>query len=418
MTQRRPIRVLNLIARLNVGGPAKHVGWLMAGLDSARFDQHLASGRLSPGEDDMGPWLEAQGISWEHIPTLSRAIRPLADLKALFAVLGLMRRHRPHILATHTAKAGFLGRLALMLYRPWAWLRGWPSCRAVHTFHGHVFHGYFGRFKTRVFLFLERFLAKRATWRIVAISPAQKEEILGRFKVGREEQYVVMPLGIDLDMYRDPDGRRRFRAELAAQEDELLVGAVGRVAPVKNYGLFLEAAARLRRLAPELYQLARWVLIGGGAQGEMAWLEAQAKALGLAGKVVFAGNRGDPECFFQGLDALMLTSVNEGTPMAILEGGAAGLPVLATRVGGVPDLLGAVQGLAASGVERRERGLTAASGDAESLARGLALLLSDAKLRLELGGQLRDFVRAGYGKQRLCRDIAALYEQAATDRIP
>jgi glycosyltransferase involved in cell wall biosynthesis len=405
--------VLRLISRLNLGGPAKHVAWLMQGMDRERFDQLLAAGRVARGEDDLGPALAARGLAWEDLPALGRALHPVRDLAALGRVLGLMIRHRPHIVATHTAKAGFLGRAALILYRPCARLRGWPVPRAVHTFHGHTFHGYWGPVRGRVFLGLERLLARLATWRIVAISPRQRREICHTYRVGRPEQFRVVPLGIDLEPFASPEeGRRRFRAELGAGEGEVLVGAVGRVAPVKNYGLFLEAAAELRARRPELFARCRFVVVGGGPAAEMEALAARVRELGLEGKALLAGGRADPEAFFPGLDALMLTSVNEGTPVSILEGGACGLPVAATAVGGVPDILGP-EVRAGEGFAVRERGLTAASRDAAGLARGLAWLLDHPAEARRLGESLRDYVRSVHTTQRLCRDIAALYEEAA-----
>jgi glycosyltransferase involved in cell wall biosynthesis len=413
MTEPAPgrLRVLRLISRLNLGGPAKHVAWLMRGMDPERFDQLLAAGRVQPGEDDLGPELAARGMAWEDVPALGRAIHPVRDAASLARVLGLLVRHRPHILATHTAKAGFVGRAALILYRPYARLRGWPVPRAVHTFHGHTFHGYWGPVRGRVFLGLERLLA-RATWRIVAISPAQRREICHTYRVGAPERFRVVPLGIDLEPFASPEaGRRRFRAELGAGQGEVLVGAVGRLAPVKNYGLLLEAAAELKARRPELFARCRFVIVGGGPPEETAALAARAEELGLEGRLVLAGGRTDPEAFFPGLDVLMLTSLNEGTPVSILEGGACGLPVAATAVGGVPDILGP-EVRAGEGFAVRERGLTAASRDAAGLARGLAWLLDHPAEARRLGEGLRDYVRARHSTERLCRDIAALYQEA------
>ena len=406
-----PLRVLRLITRLNVGGPAKHVAWLMTGLDPERFRQTLVTGRVQPGEDDMGPWLEQAGVDYRVLPGLGRAINPLADLGALARVLGLLVRQRPHILATHTSKAGFLGRAALLLYRPYARLRGWPRTRAVHTFHGHTFHGYFGPWKTRLFLALERFLAHRATWRIVVISPRQLQEIHRRYRVGRRRQFVLVPLGIDLEPFRDSEaGRRRFRSQLGLDPEQVLVGAVGRVAPVKNYPLFLETAARLKKERPQLYRRCRFVLVGGGPPAEMDRLQELARELDIADQVILAGNRDDPENFFPGLDVLMITSTNEGTPVSILEGGACGLPVLATAVGGVPDLLGEVSEEQEGGFCLRRRGLSASSGDAAGLAAGLAWLLDHSSRAAALGASLRDYVHRRHDKARLVRDIAALYQ--------
>jgi glycosyltransferase involved in cell wall biosynthesis len=410
-----PIRVLNVIARLNVGGPAKHVGWLMSGLDPARFEQRLLAGPVPDNEDDMGPWLKSQGVGYQIIPTLGREISPAKDLATMMAILAVLKDYRPHIVATHTAKAGFLGRLALMLFRRSAKAKGWPVPKCVHTFHGHVFHGYFSPAKTRLFLFLERMLARRATWRIVAISPRMFEEIHGQYGVGREEQFVVLPLGIDQTPFADPaPGRARFRAELHAGDDEFVVGAVGRVAPVKNYGLFLEAAAKLKQDEPGLYERCRFLLIGGGSQEEMTALAQQAKSSGISGRTAFLGNRSDPEAFFPGLDALMLTSFNEGTPMAILEAGACGCPVIATEVGGVPDLLGPVE-KEILGFSLRSRGLSAPSGNAPGLAAALAWLIKNPAQGGALGGALKSYVSAEHGKERLVADMEALY-QAAQDQ--
>ncbi len=219
-----PRRVLRLIARLNVGGPAKHVAWLMTGLDPARFAQTLAAGQVPAFEHDLGPWLAKMGVVHHALPRLGREISPLDDLRCLGEVFALLCRVRPHLLATHTSKAGFLGRAALLFYRPYARLRGWPVPKAVHTFHGHTFHGYFGPRKERLFLALERFLGRHASDRIITISRLQYREIHETYGVGRPGRVVVVPLGIDLAPFGDSAaGRARFRAELRAGEGEFLV---------------------------------------------------------------------------------------------------------------------------------------------------------------------------------------------------
>ncbi|MCF8066044.1 MAG: glycosyltransferase [Desulfarculaceae bacterium] len=409
----KPRRVLRIITRLNVGGPARHVAWLMQGTDSTRFQQTLAAGRVHRGEDDLGPELRDQGLVWRDLPRLGRSINPRDDLAALLAILRLLIEIKPHILCTHASKAGLLGRSAALIYRPVAALAGWPRLRCVHTFHGHTFHSYFSPVKTRLFLAVERFLARWATWRIVTISPLQYREIVETFGVGRPDQVVVVPLGIDLEPFAEPEaGRRRFRAELGIADGELVVGAVGRVAPVKNYGMFLHAAAALSKQAPELFARCRFMIIGGGSEGEMIALREQAQKLGLERRVSFLGSRGDREAFFPGLDLLLLTSNNEGTPLAILEGGACGLPVVATEVGGVPDLLGAATQDLGGGPTLRERGITAPAGEAEALARALALLLGDRERAALLGGALKQYVLQNHSKSRLVSDIERLFDQA------
>ena len=341
-TAQEPIRLMSLIARLNVGGPAKLLGWIGAGLDPARFSHTLVAGQVPEGEQDMGPWVESLGVPYLMVPLLGRAINPLKDVRCLAQIFRLLVRIKPHVLATHTAKAGFMGRAALLLYAPLARLMGWPRTRALHTFHGHVFHGYFGKTATGVFLFLERFLAKRATWRVLVISRQQLKEIHGRFKVGRAGQMEVVPIGIDLDQFHDQErGRAEFRRELNLTPDKFLIGAVGRIAAVKHYELVVQTAARLKEISPQAYERSRFVLIGGGQPQDETRLRDLASDLGVDDRFTVLGYRSDPECFFPALDFLLLTSLNEGTPLSILEAGACARPVVSTQVGGVPDLLGA-----------------------------------------------------------------------------
>src|ERR671929_1691573 len=190
------MKVVRIIARLNVGGPAKHVAWLSAGLREKGVESLLVAGVVPPGEDDMGYFAESLGVAPHVIPEMSREVSP-KDALTVWKLYRLMLGVRPDVVHTHTAKAGTVGRAAGLLYR---WLTpsalvGRPRrCRFVHTYHGHVFHSYYGRWKTRLFLTVERALARLATDRIVVISPQQFDEIHGRFGVGRAHQFVVIPL--------------------------------------------------------------------------------------------------------------------------------------------------------------------------------------------------------------------------------
>src|SRR5688500_14055361 len=239
------MKVVRIIARLNVGGPARHVAWLEAGLRRAGVESVLVAGVVPPGEDDMGYFAERLGVRPVRIPEMSREISP-KDLVTIWKLYRLLRRERPDVVHTHTAKAGTVGRVAGLFYRwltPSAlWGRPRP-CRFVHTYHGHIFHSYYGRWKTRLFLFVERALALLVTDRIVVISPQLLSEIHGQFGVGRRAQFEVIPLGLDTSAFDDWAQRRvAARRELGAGDDELLVGIVGRLTEVKNHALFLEAA--------------------------------------------------------------------------------------------------------------------------------------------------------------------------------
>jgi glycosyltransferase involved in cell wall biosynthesis len=407
------MKILRIIARLNVGGPARHVVWLTDGLRANGYETLLVTGVVPPGEDDMTYFAQSAGVTPHLIPQMSREIS-LRDALASWKLFRLMLRERPDLVHTHTAKAGTVGRVAGLLYR-WltpAALVGKPrACRFVHTYHGHVFHSYYGPTKTRFFLTIERALARLVTDRIIVVSEQQRREINEDFRVGRPGQIVVVPLGLDLSLFSDWQGkRRRLREELSASDDELLIGIVGRLTQIKNHAMFLCAAARMKELnrSAEDKRRMRFVIIGDGhLRGP---LEEQARALGLGDDVVFLGTREDPEYFYPALDVVALTSHNEGTPLTLIEAMANQRPVVATDVGGVVDLLGAK--LAdGDGYIECERGISAKSGDVEGFAQGLTRLVQDEGLGKELGRRGQEFVARNYAKERLINDISNLYDQ-------
>ena len=399
------MKVLRIIARLNVGGPARHVVWLTDGLKD-KYETLLVTGVVPLGEEDMGYVAEAAGVTPTILSEMSREIS-LKDTLTVWKLYRLMVRERPDLVHTHTAKAGTVGRVAGLMYR-WltpATLIGRPrTCRFVHTYHGHVFHSYYGPVKTRLFLTIERLLAKLATDRIVVISNQQREEIQEKFRVGRHDQYAVIPLGIELTVFDNADARRdAFRRELGVRPAEVLVGIVGRLTEIKNHELFLKVAARLRQITKGRV---RFLIVGNG--GRRAALEAQANALELHDDVMFLGTRTDPENFYPALDIVALTSLNEGTPLSLIEAMANERAVIATAVGGVVDLLGPVVDSAET-YQICERGVSVKSNDVESFTRGLARLIEDSPLRREVAARGRDFVAANYSKDRLLRDVSSLY---------
>jgi len=430
------MKVVRIIARLNVGGPARHVAWLEAGLRRAGVESVLVAGTVPPGEADMSYFAASLGVTPEIIPQMSREIS-LKDAVTVWKLYRLLRRERPDIVHTHTAKAGTVGRVAGLFYRwltPSAlWGRPRP-CRFVHTYHGHIFHSYYGRLTTRLFLSIEKMLARLVTDRIVVISAQQYREIHEEFGVGRPGQFAVIPLGLDTEIFNGWAARReQARRECGARDSDTLVGIVGRLTGVKNHALFLEAAAlykeRFGRRVPPLAASGlealqpgrvRFVVIGEGElRGE---LETRARALGLADDVEFTSLRDDPENFYPALDVVALTSLNEGTPLTLIEAMANARAVLATDVGGVVDLLGARDEASSSsgsggddddtrGWRVCERGVLVRPGDAEAFCEGLAHLASDGALRAELGERGRRFVEGRYSIDRLLADVSRLYEE-------
>lgn len=417
------MKIVRIIARLNVGGPARHVVWLTAGLQGGECESMLVAGTVPAGEDDMSYFAQGKGVQPVIIPQMSREISP-KDALTIWKLYRLFVRERPDVVHTHTAKAGTVGRIGGLLYR-WATpaaLIGRPRrCRFVHTYHGHVFHSYYGALKTRIFLGIERWLARLATDRIVVISPQQYREIHQEFGVGRNEQFAVIPLGLDMDAFAGWEQRRHvLRDELNAASADVLVGIVGRLTEVKNHELFLRAVA----LYKEKHGLsagangqgrARFVVIGDGHLRR--GLEEQSRALGLAGDVMFLGTRNDPENFYPALDLVALSSRNEGTPLTLIEAMANARPCVATAVGGVADLLGAEVKPSSGADDRlsaytlRERGLLVRPDDREAFCDGMARLIKDEDLRREMGQRGQSFVERNYSKERLLTDIMGLYRE-------
>ncbi|HEX3143964.1 MAG TPA: glycosyltransferase [Pyrinomonadaceae bacterium] len=400
------MKVLRIIARLNVGGPARHVVWLTAGMKPAGYETILVSGVVPPGEDDMSYVATRAGVEPLVLAEMSREISP-RDAITVWKIFRLMLREKPNLVHTHTAKAGTVGRMAGFMYRwltPGALLGRPRRCRFVHTYHGHVFHSYYGSTKTRLFLTIERMLARLVTDRIVVITEQQRREINEAFRVGRANQFTVIPLGIDLSIYADwPQRREQFRQELNADADTILVGIVGRLTEIKNHGLFIRAAAHFRKSTQSKI---KFLVIGDGHLRPQ--LERQVEESGLGSDVLFLGSRDDPENFYPALDVLALTSRNEGTPLSVIEAMANARPVVATLVGGVADLLGPKTS-EQHGFAIHERGVGVAGGDVEGFARALNHLIENKDLRRDLGRKGQEFVLQHYAKERLLTDMSALY---------
>jgi glycosyltransferase involved in cell wall biosynthesis len=393
-------RILRLITRLNVGGPARHVVWLTEALNNEEFETCLVTGRVSPGEDDMTAFAARHSVEPVIISTMTRDITP-ADIVTLWKVYRLLRRFRPDVVHTHTAKAGTIGRTAGLLYRyltPMTLLGRPRRCRFIHTYHGHIFHSYYGRLKTSLFLTIERALARLNTDRIIVLSDQQFREIHETFRVGRREQFAIVPLGIDLQAaHGDRAAGGKLRRELGIEPHETVVGIVGRLTAIKNHDLFLRVAARLG-------DAARFVIFGDGA--ERSALEQRAGS-----HVVFAGTR-QPSGIYAATDLVALSSLNEGTPLALIEAMNNGLPIVSTAVGGVVDLLGEIT--EGGEYDVRERGITVASDDDAAFAKALVRMLSDRELRERLGASGRAFVEGAYSKERLIDDIRRITRELAS----
>ena len=377
------LRVLRVFSRLNIGGPSVHVILLSAGLRPLGYETRLVVGRESPREGNMLELAAEKNVACEAMAGLGREIAPLSDLRALAGLYRLVRAWRPHVVHTHTAKAGLLGRLA-------ARAAGVPT--VVHTFHGHVLRGYFSPVKTVLFRGLEARLA-RAADALVAVSESVKQDLVG-LGIAPAGKIRVVPLGLDLAHLAAGLPRGVLRREAGVPDEAPLVGMVGRLVPIKDVPTFLQAA----RLVREERGDARFALVGDGE--ERPALEARCRELGLARAVTFFGWKRDLASVYGDLDVVVNASRNEGTPVALIEALAAGRPVVATRVGGTPDLLG-----------EGERGRLVPPGDPAALARAVLETLDQseaARARAQAG---REHVLARHSADRLVRDVDALYRE-------
>jgi len=391
---------------LNIGGPAKHVVWLTSGLKADEFESTLITGTIPPGEGDMSYFAADNGVEPIVVKQMSRELG-VRDLVVIARLARLFFRLRPDVVHTHKAKAGAAGRIAAMIYKwatPAALVLRPRSCRIVHTYHGHIFHSYYGPAKTRLFIAIERALARFCTDRIVVISEQQRREIREVFRVGRSEQFRVIPLGIDIVASPAAVAPGAFRREIGAASADVLIGIVGRLCEVNNHSMFLEAAARLIRDAA--VSDVRFVVIGDGhLRGR---LESLASDLGISDRVVFTGFRGDVQTLYSELDIVALTSLNEGTPLTLIEAMSQGAPVVATEVGGVSDIMGA-HAESREGFSIWDHGLTTRTLDVDGFARAVSYLAQRPEMRREMGERGRQFVREHLSRERLVSDITEFY---------
>ena len=400
------MKILRIIARLNVGGPAKHVVWLTERMQARGHESLLIAGTVPEGEDDMSYFAAVHGVAPIYLHEMSRELSP-QDAVSLWKLYRIMRRERPDIVHTHTAKAGTIGRMAAFLYRwgTWRTLVGKPRpVRIVHTFHGHVLHGYYGRTKSWLFLTIERVLARMATDKIVVISEQQLDELNGKFGIGRREQFELVPLGIELDDRVEETSTDGLRTELELSADTLLIAFIGRLTEIKDLPLLLNA---MQALAQDVdAPLMKLAIIGDGHL--RAELEDLVKKLEIDLKVAFLGNRENVAELIGQVDIVVLTSKNEGTPLSLIEAMAAGKAVVATRVGGVVDLLGAIVEQH-GGFDVCERGIAVTTRSPKDVASALIYAAQNEKLRTSLSDAGQRYVLQNYSIDRLEEDIARLY---------
>jgi glycosyltransferase involved in cell wall biosynthesis len=391
------VKILRVIARLNVGGPARHVVLLDRGLRGRGHETRLVHGSLAPFEAGLEHLAAAADLPTTHIRELGRRISPLGDLRAFARLLRLVFREAPDVVHTHTAKAGTLGRVAACLFNMTRPRR--RRCVVVHTFHGHVLTGYFHPALSVGVRVAERALA-RITDRIVTISPAQRDDIVSRFRIAGAARTSVVPLGLDLEhLARLEPGAAHLRQQFGIPDTALVVGYAGRFVAIKDLATLVHAFARVAAQRPEA------VLLLAGDGPCRAEIEALAARLMLQPQVRLVGWIDDLARLYATIDICALSSLNEGTPVALIEAMAAAKAVVATRVGGVADV-----------VEHERTGLLVAPRDPEAQADAIVRLAAAPGERSRMGAAGRQAVAERFSPGRLVEDIETLYTAALVQK--
>lgn len=389
----RARKVIHVITRLDYGGSAQNTMLTALGHDRAQFEPLVVAGYPGCWDAQGGQaateencrQLEKAAIRWMLLPSLTREVHPIKDAQALWQLIRLFRQEQPALVHTHTSKAGVLGRVA-------AWLARVPVI--VHTPHGHVFYGHFGPFRSWLFLQIERVLSA-LTDRLIALTEAERQDYLDR-AVGEADRFVVVPSGIDRERF----GRARVQGKqqpdwFGCPPEALIVGSVGWLTDVKGHEYLIEAVAKLKPDFPSLHL----VIIGSGDRHDA--LLHQSELAGLRDAVHLLGHRDDIEACLAGMDLFVLPSLNEGMGRALIEAMAAGLPVIASRVGGIPAV-----------ISHERTGLLVPPGDADALAEALRRLLDRPEWATQLGLAASCSVDSRYGSVSMVHAIESIFAEA------
>jgi len=385
-------RILRIHNRLITGGPSLNALYLTRYL-SPEFETLLVVGEKEHHEQNVDFLAEGMGITPVFIPDMGRSIDPFKDYKAYKKVQKIIKDFKPDIVHTHAAKPGAVGRLAASSLNV-------PAI--IHTYHGHVFHSYFGKLKTNFIINTERYLATRSH-ALIAISDQQKNELTNDFHIAHENKFKVVPLGFELKKFweNQEEKRKKFRNEFNLEDDAIAIGIIGRLVPVKNHNLFLEG---INYLLHKTSKKIKAFIIGDGETRQA--LERRAGQLNISfsnnhntnASLIFTSWRNDIDVINAGLDVIALTSLNEGTPVSLIEAQAAGKPIVSTRVGGISDI-----------VLENETALLSNVNDTGAFQRNLLQLVENDELRNSFSKKGAAHVQKKFSVERLAHDMANLY---------
>lgn len=389
-----PKKVLRILNRFNVGGPTHNVTYLTKYL-SSEFKTKLIAGKKLDSEGASEYILKEHNLDYEILENMGRELSLINDFKVFIEIRKIIRDFKPDIVHTHASKSGALGRLAAI---------SMSVPIILHTFHGHVFHSFFGKLKTQIYIQIERYLAKKSS-AIIAISNLQKNELANDFDICELDKISVIPLGFDLEKFQMnlPENRIIFRNEFSLDNDEIAIGIIGRLTSIKNHKLFINSIATISsRISKKIK-----VFIIGDGEDKLALLnyadELNLKTSTLESKdnsalIHFTSWRSDMPKVYAGLDIVALSSLNEGTPVTLIEAQASNKPVVSTDVGGVKDI-----------VEEGVTGLLCNSKDLVGFSNHLFNLIENDELRISMGDSGYQNVAAKFSYKRLVSDMESLY---------
>lgn len=386
----KKIKVLRIINRFNIGGPTYNATFLTRFL-SDDFETLLIGGLPEKGESDSLHILEEYGVEPILLPEMKRKPNFFSDRKALKRIKEIIAEYKPDIVHTHASKAGALGRKAALDMKV-------PV--VVHTFHGHVFHSYFGKVKTELYKFIERKLAQKSTG-IIAISDLQKKELVNIYQIAHESKVKVIPLGFDLEKFnRNLSQKRKIvRDKFKISEDQIAIAIIGRLAPIKNHSLFLESVDLLHGQTEK--KLVFFIVGDGELRDVIAQKVSELTKKGV--DIRMTSWIKDINEFNAGMDIICLTSNNEGTPVSIIEAQASHVPVVSTNVGGVQNVM-----------IDKETGFIVPKNNARIFVDKLLVLIENEALRNEMGQKGWAFVKERFHFERLVKEMEHYYKELLT----
>lgn len=397
---KKKIRVLTIHNRLHLGGPIFIIAYITKYLNSDLYETKLLLGPPLPDEVSADFFLQKENVVYTLVEEMTRKINPFNDLIAFWKIRKIIKEFKPDIVHTHTTKAGTLGRIA-------AWTCNVPI--TIHTFHGHVFHSYFSAPINLAIKLFEKTLATY-TDKIVTISKEQRKDICNVYKITSPDKCPMIPLGLDLEKFHqeNPSRRIEFRNKYKIQPGEITIGIIGRFAPIKNHLLLLQAIQLINQKSPQTFNSVVLFLIGDGElkNNFTRYLKennipsSHLERTFSSGGVIFTSWIKEVELALPGLDLVVLTSDNEGTPLSLIEAQAAGVAVLSTDVGGVKDV-----------VKDKETGWLVPKNDPDSLCNKLIEIIQEPTSLKNTGMKGREWVMQEFSIQRLIKDTEKLYNQ-------